>query len=276
MAYRSLLTVLTDLPAESDALAYAQAMASQTGAHLGVHCLGIDPTRYEALPAGSAMIFDAGRDEAAAHARKLAEQAGTVVGADSAHVAVEQTVLAQPALDRHIARIGRYCDLAITGRPYGDAHSPIAAIIFEALLFGANAPVLVTPDAAPRAFDHITVAWNDSEEALSAIRKSLPLLVAAQHVDLVMVDPPARSPERSDPGGALALMLARHGVKCEVSILSKTLPRVSDVLLRFATDRQSDLIVMGAYGHSRFREALIGGATRDILEEAEIPVFMAH
>ena len=62
----------------------------------------------------------------------------------------------------------------------------------------------------------------------------------------------------------------------EVSILSKTLPRVSEVLNRHAVDHSSDLIVMGAYGHSRFREALIGGATRDMLETAQVPVMMAH
>lgn len=276
MPFRSLLTVLTDMPSDTQALRFAHSLSDTDQAHLAVHCLGIDPTRFEALPAGSAMIFDAGREEATIHAASMAEKAQSIVGADSARISVEQTVLAQPALDRHVARIGRYCDLAISARPYGEKVSPITAIIFEALLFGANAPVMMVPSPEVPKFNRITVAWNDSDEAMAAIRRALPMLAEAEHVDLVIVDPPARSPERSDPGGALALMLARHGVKCEVSVLSKTLPRVSDVLMRFASDQGADLMVMGAYGHSRFREALIGGATRDILEEAEIPVLMAR
>jgi nucleotide-binding universal stress UspA family protein len=92
----------------------------------------------------------------------------------------------------------------------------------------------------------------------------------------VMIDPPTHSPERSDPGGAVCLMLARHGVKAEVSILSRTLPRVSEILTRFATEHGANLIVMGAYGHSRFRESLLGGATRDMLEGTSLPLLMAH
>ena len=92
----------------------------------------------------------------------------------------------------------------------------------------------------------------------------------------VVIDPPAHGPERSDPGGLLCQLLVRHGVKAEVSVLARALPRVSDVLARQARDVDADMIVMGAYGHSRFREAILGGATRDMLEKSEVPVFLAH
>ena len=84
------------------------------------------------------------------------------------------------------------------------------------------------------------------------------------------------APERSDPGGLLCQLLVRHGVQAEVSVLARTLPRVSDVLARHVRDLDAGLLVMGAYGHSRFREAILGGATRDMLEAAEVPVFLAH
>ena len=74
----------------------------------------------------------------------------------------------------------------------------------------------------------------------------------------------------------LSQMLARHGVKCEIDVLSKSMTRVSDILNRHASDTESDLIVMGAYGHSRFREAILGGATRNMLEQSSVPVFLAH
>jgi nucleotide-binding universal stress UspA family protein len=71
-------------------------------------------------------------------------------------------------------------------------------------------------------------------------------------------------------------MLSRQGVRAEISILAKTMPRVSDVLLRHVKDKNADLVVMGAYGHSRFLEEILGGATRNMLAEAHVPVVMAH
>ncbi|WP_297341387.1 universal stress protein, partial [Pseudophaeobacter sp.] len=101
-------------------------------------------------------------------------------------------------------------------------------------------------------------------------------LTAADLVRIVVIDPPQHGPERSDPGGMLAQMLARQGVKCEIDVLSKTMPRVSDILIRHAADTDAGMIVMGAYGHSRFREAILGGATRNMLENATVPIFLAH
>jgi nucleotide-binding universal stress UspA family protein len=71
-------------------------------------------------------------------------------------------------------------------------------------------------------------------------------------------------------------MLSRHGANVEVCLLPQTLPRVSEVIARHVEDIDADLLVMGAYGHSRFREAILGGATRNMLEHAKVPVFMAH
>ena len=70
--------------------------------------------------------------------------------------------------------------------------------------------------------------------------------------------------------------LARHGVRAEVSVLAKTLPRVSDILMRHMSDLDASIMVMGAYGHSRLREAILGGATRNVLENAEHAIFLAH
>ena len=93
---------------------------------------------------------------------------------------------------------------------------------------------------------------------------------------MTVVDPPSRGPERSDPGGLLCQFLVRHGVKAQVSVLAKTMPKISDVLARHALEQGCDMMVMGAYGHSRLREAVLGGATRAVLESSAIPVLMAH
>lgn len=274
MDFRTIATMLTDTGGEAVAFQAARSLAQRLNAHLETHCIGVDPTRYEAMPAGAAVVLEDGRAEALSQADALSDWVRAQTGTDLG-LSVEDAVVSQLALDRHVAHKARYSDLVVSARPYGDHALPITALTFEAALFGAHVPVLVVPSELT-SMSRVMVAWNGTDESMAAVRGALPLLKAAEHVDLVMVDPPSRSPERSDPGGALAVMLGRHGVKAEVSILSKTLARVADTLLDFASNHRSDLIVMGGYGHSRFREALIGGATRDILEESQIPVLMAH
>ncbi len=167
----------------------------------------------------------------------------------------------------------------MVGCPYGKGRGPEAEAVVESALFDGQAPVLVLPDdpALSQSFGgRVVIAWDQSREALAAVRKAMPFLLNAEIVNIVIVDPSAHGAERSDPGGALCQMLVRHGVRAEVSVLARTLPRISDVIGRHVRDQNADLLVMGAYGHSRFREAILGGATRDMLELAEVPVLMAH
>jgi nucleotide-binding universal stress UspA family protein len=153
-----------------------------------------------------------------------------------------------------------------------------AAAVLEAALFEGDAAVLVVPEAGlPAQFGRkIVVGWNESVEALAAIRAALPLLQAADEVDVAIVDPAVHDADRSDPGGELCTMLSRHGVTVEASVLAKTMPKIADVLSRHARDEGADLLVMGAYGHSRFRQSILGGATRDTLASVTLPVLMAH
>lgn len=163
-------------------------------------------------------------------------------------------------------------------RPYGEDRGIELEPVVEGALFEGQSPVIVLPDQGPelKVPEKIAIGWNESAEALRAVRSALPLLSSAQIVHIVVIDPPKHGPTRSDPGGQLSQFLARHDVKVEIDVLSKTMPRVSDVMRRHVIDINADLMVMGAYGHSRFREAVLGGVTRNMLETCEIPVFMAH
>lgn len=273
----SFAIAVTDEAADKATLATALSLAEAAGAHLDIHCIGLDPTRYEALPAGAgAMVIEIGVEEAQARADALVAWATAQIPAGQARVAVQSLVVSTAGLDVTLARAVRYADLVITGRPYGPAAAPLAPAQLEAALFETSAPVLVALGKVAAVPTRPMVAWDESPMSMQAIRAALPVLRAAGRVDVVMVDPPTHSPERSDPGGAISLMLARHGITAEVAILSKTMPRVSENLLRFATEHGTDLIVMGAYGHSRLREAVFGGVTRDLLEHATVPLLMAH
>lgn len=162
-------------------------------------------------------------------------------------------------------------------RPYGNHAPDDAEAVTEAALFEGGCPVLVVPGDLPqKPVRRVLVAWNQSAEALTAVRRALPLLRAAEMVEITVIDPRRGGSERSDPGGALAQMLTRHGVHADIAVLARTAPTISDELNRRATEIDADLIVMGAYGHSRFREAILGGATRNMLEKAAVPVFMAR
>lgn len=280
MAYKTICVIVTDSKADAPALAAAAAIALRDGAHLDVHCIGIDPARYEAMPVGSAaIVMETGAAEARERAEALVAWAEKALPADLVRVGVQAVVIPQLGLDATVSRLARYSDLVVAAKPYGEGRGPLQVTVVESALFGTGAAVLIVPDDAgdqSRPWNRVVVAWNESDESFSAIRKALPFLQMASHVDIVMVDPPSHSPERSDPGGAICVMLARHGVKAEVSILARTMPRISEVVTRFAREHSADAIVMGAYGHSRFREAILGGATRDMLETTPFPLLMAH
>ncbi|MEY8802526.1 universal stress protein [Leisingera sp. XS_AS12] len=279
MAYKSVLTVLSAAESASAPLAQTAALADAFGGHAEALCLGVDRTQTGYYYAGAnALVLQESLARASEEAKALEALAITTLEAAAVPFSTDTGVAQMADLGRHVARRARFSDLVVLGQPYGEGKRAEAEPIVEAALFEGRAPVLVVPDAQAslRRPGTVVVAWNESLEAMTAVRHALPFLRQADLVRLAVIDPPQHSSERSDPGGLLAQMLARHGVTCEIDVLSKTLPRVSDVLNRHAADTAADLIVMGAYGHSRFREAILGGATRNMLEQARVPVLMAH
>lgn len=279
MGYKTILTVATGAGdmAQLDA---AIALARREDAHLDVFCLGVDHTQTGYYFAGaSAYVFQEAIDRAMAAAEALETAVRARLGAEDIRWSVESAVAQTGGVSALIGMRARYADLAVLARPYGKDAAPDGEAVVEAAMFEGGIPVIVLP-AAPVAVEtlgrRVLVAWNQSAEALAAIRMAMPILKAAEHVEITVVDPSPHSPEGSDPGGALCQMLTRHGVKAEIAVLAKTLPSVSEVLNRRAAETQADLIVMGAYGKSRFREAVLGGATRNMLEHAAVPVLMAR
>ncbi len=279
MTYKTIAIVVSDEESDKGTLQAAVGLADREGAHLDVYCLGFDPVRYDMVPLGAAPAYiSSGAGEAHTRANTLLEWANQQLKGVLPPVSVQKLVVTSVGLDAAIARVVRYADLIVASQPYGEGSTQLQTNIVEAALFGTGAPVLVVPrdTGELRPFDRIMVAWDESTEALDAVRKALPVLKESDRAEIVMINPPSHSPERSDPGGVISMMLSRHGVKADVAILARTMPRVSDVINRYAQEHAIDLIVMGAYGHSRFRESMIGGATREMLETAQMPVLMAH
>lgn len=281
MAYKSLLTVACSTEGVLGTVTAAAQIAQAMDAHLDTLALGVDRTQigYSYVGSGAVMIA-AAMDRAEGEAREAEAALNAAIGAQSPtlRASVESVVTQLGALTDVVAARARYSDLVVLPLPYGKTRSVADEAVTEAALFEGMAPVLIVPETGMPNSDpkRIVVAWNQSREALVATRRSMPFLRRADNVQIVVIDPPAHGPERSDPGGLLCQLLVRHGIHAEVTVLARSLPRVSDVLARHLRDVDAELLVMGAYGHSRFREAIIGGATRDLLERAEVPVLLAH
>lgn len=279
MAYKSLLTIMTETQGAEAALAQMAALAEAQDAHAEAVCLGVDRSQTGYYYAGAnALILQETLSRANAEADDLLAFAQDYLGKSGIRWSAENGVAQIADIGRHVAHRARFSDLVVLPHPYGEDRGAEAEPIIEAAMFEGHAPVLVVPtDKQPFTVpQNIMIGWNESVEAMRAVRRALPFLKQAELVRIVVIDPPRHGPDRSDPGGMLSQMLSRHGVKCEIDVLSKTMTRVSDILNRHATDTASDLIVMGAYGHSRFREAILGGATRNMLEQSAVPVFLAH
>lgn len=282
MAYKTLTTIVTAANEAEATVTAAAKLALALDAHLDVLALGIDRTQVGySYVGGGAVLLQVAMERAEADAK--ATEAAARKALDEQQVSLRWTVEGAVAqlggLIDLVAIRARFADLVVLPRPYGNGKGAEAEAVLEATLFEGQAPVMVLPAAGlmkeglPK---RIVIGWNQSREAMIAVRRALPFLKQADNVNIAVIDPPSHGPERSDPGGSLCQMLVRHGVKAEVSVLARTLPRISDVLNRHVIDTNADMLVMGAYGHSRFREAILGGATRNMLEQAQVPVLMAH
>jgi len=151
------------------------------------------------------------------------------------------------------------------------------AFLPEELALGVGRPVLVVPryGTFETVGQRVLIAWNGSREATRAVNDAIPILKMATKVTVLSVDPEGE-PDRRLPGADLALHLARHGIAAEAESTQALDIGVGDVLLSRAADLGADLIVMGAYGHSRLREMMLGGATRHLLQHMTVPVLMSH
>ena len=173
----------------------------------------------------------------------------------------------------------RYCDLAVLGQyDREESSSSINSDLPEYVVMNSGCPVLVVPYAASfkNVGERVLIAWNASMEARRAVHNAIPLLKRAKVVEVAVFNP-ASQPDvhGKEPGADIALYLSRHEIKVDV-IQQETEGDIGNALLSLATNLNSDLLVMGCYGHSRFREILLGGATRTVLESMTIPVLMSH
>ena len=170
----------------------------------------------------------------------------------------------------------RYADLVVTSQDI-KAPDAVRGLPQYVALHGAR-PVLAVPPAYAGApfLDEIVVGWDGSLQAIRAVHAALPLLVRAASVRLALVNADTESGlHGEEPGADMALYLARHGVRVDV-VKEQTMAPIGEALIGIAGAYGAGLLVSGAFGHSRYREFVLGGVTRVLLERSPLPVLVAH
>ncbi len=277
MALKDLLVHVDNSKACAGRVGAAVRLAATHRAHLtGLYVL---PMVY--IPGYAEMQIPAEVIEAqrrATHARAIEAEAAFKGAADKQGISAEWRCV-EGDFAQTLTLHGRYVDVLILGQADESDPMSVSEGLAEKVVLEAGCPVLVIPyiGALNAIGERILVAWNASREAVRAIHDALPLLERAKSVDVLSVNPPGGAKGDGDlPSADICLHLARHDVKAKADHIEAHDVDVGDMLLSRAADKGVDLIVMGAYGHSRFREFILGGATRHLLEHMTVPVLMAH
>ncbi|MEX0298781.1 MAG: universal stress protein [Kordiimonas sp.] len=172
----------------------------------------------------------------------------------------------------HVGRKARTADLAICPQP--SATQPGAQDILNDLIYRSGRPVLMVPETGiQRSLDHILVAWNGRAEGARAVGASLPFLKRAGKVTLLQLGVIDQDrPSLAD----VSEYLVDHGVRATMAAEADYEGSVGEGILKYAKTEDADLIVIGAYSHSRWREMILGGVTRHLVHNSPKPVFMSH
>ena len=282
MSYKDLLVVLDSEPSARQRIDFAAARSPSGSPRISSgsircrrhRCRSISAITTPRCSIRSSWSCGKGRARAAAKVREDFEHAAGFAGCPAEWREIPEGPDADPALH------ARYADLAILGQLDPDrAETEMIRPRPEQVALASGRPVLVVPYAGH--FDDVghgvVVAWNATREAARAVSDAMPLLSSAEMVTVLTIDPREGPHGHGElPGADIALHLARHGVKAQIErTVSAGMP-VGEVLLSRARRPRRRLLVMGAYGHSRTREVLLGGATRSVLRSMTVPVLMSH
>ena len=169
-------------------------------------------------------------------------------------------------------KYSRYADLLIVPQRKHDRYDFNPYYQLSEVLLGAACPVLLLPDNKPPAGPPETalLAWKGGRECARALKASLPMLSQVKKIDVVSVN------RENDEAKDIARHISRHGIETEVHSVKGHHLDSGDALLNQAAALESQMIIMGAYGHSRIRELMLGGTTRHILDHVQLPVLFSH
>lgn len=281
MSWKDVLVMVAEAEADEPAIALAEALAAQCkDCHLAAAFLTPlpdEPLAYEPTVVAGVWAELLGR------ARQEAEVERKKVEARLKRSGREAELRSAEALSRDLGRVAavhaRYADVAVMTRPSEGAGVELREEIIEGVLFHSGRPALIAPPNWKGASvgKRVVVAWDASREATRALSEADDLLEFAEAVTVVTVDAKPKMFGHGDqPGANIAGHLSRRGLPADVRNVDSMGRSASLAILEEAQALNADLIVMGGYAHSRLRELVFGGATRDLLRSTTVPLLMAH
>ena len=278
MAFKTLLAVTGPDLGDGD-LKLAIALCEEIEAHLAVLVVALAAPP----PIGdyAAVVSDAWLQERQADMDMLQKRTAVVtalLASSPVSSDVSSEYPEEAGADDVIGRRARYADVTLLG-PELLSRGILKSKAIEGALFSSGKPLLLVPEGSAPTLKpkRIMVAWDSRIEASNAVARSLDLLSAADNVHLVLVDPlEGETGQGAEPGADLATYLARFGVKVTVDRVPSQGRTAAATLRQHAIDISADLLVMGAYGHSRLRERIFGGVTRSMIDEPPLPILMAR
>lgn len=276
MSFKTILAVVGASQTDRD-LQVATDISDQVSAHLSALIVGFAPQptgRYATL----APAWLEQRERNLQALGETAKKARDKLSTREISFEVDSIYAEVAGATYDIGERALYSDLILMG-PGAFEDDDLKKQIIGGGLFQSGRPVLLIPPECTPTLKPKTVllAWDSRAQSAHAAREALQLMANADSVHVTMVDPTATLRTSGDePGADVAAYLARHGIDLTVDALPSEGRTVVQVLQRHAVDIAADMIVMGAYGHSRLRELVFGGVTRSILDEARLPVLMAR
>lgn len=280
MTYKTVLVSLNDLERNEALLASAAELARNFDAHLqGLYVIPAVEI-YAGMDYGMPVVFEGNREtyqKSEKSVRNLFESLAQVAGIRSDFVVVDSIT---PSITDDVIDYARRSDIAIINQPPEDAGLSVTARAFvEKILLSTGRPTLVLPrkGGTSAIADLVIIGWSGRRESARAAFDSVPLLTRAKEVRVVWVDPEREHPRPGNlPGADLATALSRHGVNAAIEPLATGGREAGEALLTKISDSGANLLVMGAYGHSRLSELILGGATRSVLSGMNCPVLFSH
>jgi nucleotide-binding universal stress UspA family protein len=278
MSYKTILAYLNDKRRAEAILEPAIQLAARNNAHLiGMHVYAGVPAPPVALPYGSDVV----RAVAAAQQRETEEIAGSFSSMTANRPFVtEWRAQKGPHLDPTSVIIdhGRSADLIIAGQTDPDWEASPLVDVAEHLALGSGRPVLVVPYVGhyPEIGRNVVIAWKPGRASARAVFDALPILKQAEQVHILEIDEGGARRNGASTDTAIAVALARHGIKPTVRTSIAGDISIGDEILSRLADMGADLLVMGAYGHSRMRELVFGGVTRHIARHMTVPTLLSH
>lgn len=232
------------------------------------------PTYYEAQ---ISLEILAEVDKSARKSARQAQHRYEKMAADAG--LATSTIIEEGNLISVLSKHARYADLILLGQDDEDDPLSLGEALADNIVLEGGTPCLVIPRKSTREQmgKRVLVAWNASREAARVIKDALPVLKRAESIELLSIDSDALEvDENCDQGKDILAYLTRHGIAAEHYIERNKDLSPGDAILARVSETEADMIVMGAYGHSRLRETILGGATRKILKQMTVPVFISH